>query len=262
MSTKTPVTLTVDAIDDLIYDARAGDLDALKSDLAALSTQHSCPQAWIVASAIDSEPEEEGGTGSCLLHFPAANGNGGMCFFPFLLSFPWSFQGCFGEGFMGVGFVVLETEELIAYLEILNFLLGVLTQGDTQLDQAQVTAIVNHRNHSGNTALHWAALNTHLECVKALVGVGADISIKNDAGLDAVFLAERADWSTEEQGEEQEQDEVEVEVGAEAQEGEGDAGKLSKGRQVVEWLLSSEKGGELETGAGENAPAAAEGSTQ
>ena len=80
MSTKTPITLTVDAIDDLIYDARAGDLEALKSDLAALSAQHSCPQAWIVASAIDSEPEEEGGSGSCLLHFPAANGNEGMYF--------------------------------------------------------------------------------------------------------------------------------------------------------------------------------------
>jgi hypothetical protein len=77
MSTKIPITLPVEAIDDLIYDARAGDLDALKSDLAALSTQHSCPQAWIMASAIDSEPEEEGGTGSCLLHFPAANGNSG-----------------------------------------------------------------------------------------------------------------------------------------------------------------------------------------
>ncbi|KNG84635.1 putative ankyrin repeat protein (Yar1), partial [Aspergillus nomiae NRRL 13137] len=142
----------------------------------------------------------------------------------------------------------------------LNFLLGVLTQAEAQLDQAQVAAVINHRNHSGNTALHWAALNTHLECVKALVGAGADISITNDAGLDPVFLAERADWSTEEQGEEQ--DEAEAEVEAEAQEGEGDAGKMSKGRQVVEWLLSSEKGSELESGAGENAPAAAEGSMQ
>ena len=70
-----PVPLTADAIDDLIYDARAGDLDVLKADLASLSAQHSCPEAWIVASAIDAEPEAEGGTGSCLLHFPAANGN-------------------------------------------------------------------------------------------------------------------------------------------------------------------------------------------
>ncbi|KAF5861855.1 hypothetical protein ETB97_012406 [Aspergillus alliaceus] len=209
---QTPVTLTVDAIDDLIYDARSGDLEALKSDLAALSTQHSCPQAWIVASAFDAEPEEEGGTGSSLLHFPAANGNEA----------------------------------------ILNFLLGVLSQGETKLEQAQVAAVVNHRNHSGNTPLHWAALNTHLECVKALVEAGADISVKNDAGLDAVFLAERADWSTEEQGEEEgEEAEAEVQEGEEAKE-------VPKGRQVAEWLLSSEKGGELESGARENNTAAAE----
>ncbi|KAE8352751.1 hypothetical protein BDV28DRAFT_120423 [Aspergillus coremiiformis] len=209
MTTKTPMTLSVEAIDDLIYDARAGDLDSLKSDLAALSTQHGCSQAWIVASAIDAEREEEGGTGSCLLHFPAANGNS----------------------------------------EILNFLLGVLSHGEARLDQTQVAAVVNHRNHSGNTALHWAALNTHLECVKALVEAGADISITNDAGLDAVFLAERADWSTEEQGE--------TEAEAEVQEREVDAAQMSKGRQVVEWLLSSENGNELERGAGENTAAAA-----
>lgn len=71
------ITLTPDAIDDLIYDARAGDLSALKEDLAALSTQHGCPEAAIVSAAVDTEPEAEGGTGCCLLHFPAANGNFG-----------------------------------------------------------------------------------------------------------------------------------------------------------------------------------------
>jgi hypothetical protein len=77
MSTSAPVKLSFEAIDDLIYDARAGDLEALKADLATQSKEHNCPEAWIVASAIDAEPEAEGGTGSCLLHFPAANGNAG-----------------------------------------------------------------------------------------------------------------------------------------------------------------------------------------
>jgi hypothetical protein len=77
-STSTPVTLSFEAIDDLIYDARVGDLDALKADLATQSKEHNCPEAWIIASAIDAEPEAEGGSGSCLLHFPAANGNAGM----------------------------------------------------------------------------------------------------------------------------------------------------------------------------------------
>jgi FOG: Ankyrin repeat len=58
----------------------------------------------------------------------------------------------------------------------------------SDLDAAQRAAFVNHRNYSGNTSLHWAALNTHLECVKALVESGADVTVKNDAGHDAVFL--------------------------------------------------------------------------
>ncbi|GFF42458.1 ankyrin repeat-containing protein YAR1 [Aspergillus lentulus] len=205
-STSTPVALSFEAIDDLIYDARAGDLETLKADLATQSKEHNCPESWIIASAIDAEPEAEGGTGSCLLHFPAANGNA----------------------------------------EILNYLLATLTaQSEASLSAEQVAAVVNHRNHSGNTPLHWAALNTHLECVKALVEAGADIAVKNDAGLDAIFLAERTAWSTEEEGKE-----------APAEE-EG-AGEMSKGRQVVEWLLSSDKAGDLEGGLSVSAGVGAE----
>jgi len=45
-------------------------------------------------------------------------------------------------------------------------------------------------NEAGNTALHWAALNGHLECVKLLVQSGADVTMINRAGHDAVFEAE------------------------------------------------------------------------
>lgn len=104
--------------------------------------------------------------------------------------------------------------------------------------------IINHRNYSGNTALHWAALNTHLNCVKALVEAGADISIKNDAGLDAVFLAERKAWSAEEE-----------EGGSEEQkgEGEGEQGKkkMTPETEVVEWLLSAGEAQEEAAGNGE-----------
>lgn len=120
----------------------------------------------------------------------------------------------------------------------------------------QLKSLINHRNHSGNTPLHWAALNTHLECVKALVEAGADISVKNDAGLDAVFLAERTAWSTGEVKED-ESGEAEVEVDREGEGNESDKGPMSKGRAVVEWLLSSDKGGELESGVGEGSGAAA-----
>ena len=124
--------------------------------------------------------------------------------------------------------------------------------------------IVNHRNHSGNTPLHWAALNTHLDCVKALVEAGADVSTKNDAGRDAVFLAERTAWSTGEVKEDDGDEEAEAQAGGE-REGEGEesnAGPMSKGRQVAEWLLSSDKGGELESGVAGNEGQDASGSGQ
>ncbi|EHA23892.1 hypothetical protein ASPNIDRAFT_127450, partial [Aspergillus niger ATCC 1015] len=187
-TTNKMVTLTPDTIDDLIYSARAGELQDLQTDLTTLATQTSTTPAHIIAAAIDTAPQEEGGSGSSLLHYPAANGN----------------------------------------LEILTYLLTTLT---TLPSRDEINKILNHRNYSGNTPLHWAALNTHLECVKALVEAGADVGVKNDAGLDAVFLAERADWKTQEEGTDDNGDEE-------------DAGEMTRGRQVVEWLLSSEKAAE------------------
>lgn len=126
-------------------------------------------------------------------------------------------------------------------IEILSFLLQ-------SLDEPARKTLLNHRNHSGNTPLHWAALNTHLECVKALVEAGADLAATNDAGLDAVFLAERADWSAEEEKDEQ-KDGAEAEAEVEAEAGESaPARPMTKAREVVEWLLSSEKAAELESG--------------
>lgn len=135
--------------------------------------------------------------------------------------------------------------------EILNYLLQTLKKDQ---DQSNLQRVINHCNHSGNTPLHWAALNTHLDCVKALVEAGADVSIKNDAGLDAVFLAERTAWSTGEVKEDDDESgEGEAQAQAEGEDGgEGNAGPMSKGRQVAEWLLSSDKGGELESGVAEN----------
>tara|TARA_R110002003_G_scaffold175_3_gene14172 strand:- start:3991 stop:4425 length:435 start_codon:yes stop_codon:yes gene_type:complete len=50
--------------------------------------------------------------------------------------------------------------------------------------------LINAVNEAGNTPLHWAALNGHLEGVKLLVESGADVTIINQAGHDAVFEAE------------------------------------------------------------------------
>lgn len=75
---KAPVALSFEAVDELIYDARLGDLDALQAEIEKLSKEHNTTASAIIRSAIDTEDESEGGTGACLLHWPAANGNVGM----------------------------------------------------------------------------------------------------------------------------------------------------------------------------------------
>lgn len=49
---------------------------------------------------------------------------------------------------------------------------------------------LNLQNSSGNTPLHWAALNGHLPAVKLLIEAGADPTVMNKAGKDAVYEAE------------------------------------------------------------------------
>jgi ankyrin repeat protein len=68
-------------------------------------------------------------------------------------------------------------------------------------------AIINAQNEAGNTALHWAALNGHLEAVKVLLEHGGDPTVTNARGHDAVYEAELNDknevveWVLKEGGE-------------------------------------------------------------
>lgn len=68
-------------------------------------------------------------------------------------------------------------------------------------------SILNAQNSAGNTALHWAALNGHLESVKVLLEQGSDPTITNQRGHDAVYEAELNDkqsvveWVLKEGGE-------------------------------------------------------------
>lgn len=57
-------------------------------------------------------------------------------------------------------------------------------------DSTSTPGLINLINDAGNTSLHWAALNGHLESVKLLIQAGADVTIINKAGHDAVFEAE------------------------------------------------------------------------
>lgn len=61
---------------------------------------------------------------------------------------------------------------------------------ETGKASASASGLINAQNDAGNTALHWAALNGRLECVQILVEAGADVTIINQAGHDAVFEAE------------------------------------------------------------------------
>lgn len=54
-------------------------------------------------------------------------------------------------------------------------------------------AVINCQNQAGNTPLHWAALNGHLEAVKVLLENGGDPTITNARGHDAVYEAELND---------------------------------------------------------------------
>jgi len=139
-------------------------------------------------------------------------------------------------------------------LDILNHLLDIIAttaspNSSTTPSQPEQPCpfpvpLINHGNNAGNTPLHWAALNTHLNCVKALVEAGADISAKNNAGHDAAFLAERTGWKPQSE---------EVDLAA----SDGDAGqnKIPPGLVVAEWLLARDirtglEGGEWETETG------------
>ena len=68
-------------------------------------------------------------------------------------------------------------------------------QQESQSGKEPKRDFVNTTNKEGNTPLHWAAYNGHLDVTKLLVAAGADMWIKNAAGHLAMFEAERAEKS-------------------------------------------------------------------
>jgi hypothetical protein len=101
------------------------------------------------------------------------------------------------------------------HLDLINSLLSHFSSSSASSDESEpsLAPFINRQNSSGNTALHWASLNGHLAIVKVLLEQGADASILNSAGHDAVYEAEMAEK-----------------------------------QEVVEWLLKEGKG--LEKGVG------------
>lgn len=78
--------------------------------------------------------------------------------------------------------ILVQSAKLTGLIDIVKLLLST--------SNSKPTPFLNLTNASGNTPLHWASLNGHLEAVKLLIEAGGDITIFNKAGHDAVFEAE------------------------------------------------------------------------
>jgi len=87
------------------------------------------------------------------------------------------------------GNTVLHLASANGHLEAINAIIE-STIGEGQPTDGDLAKFVNRQNQSGNTALHWAALNGHADVVLLLIQRGADPSILNAAGHDALFEAE------------------------------------------------------------------------
>ncbi|KAI4672228.1 uncharacterized protein J4E78_000728 [Alternaria triticimaculans] len=145
--------LDEDAIDEVLYLARANEPSELDSYVSELSTQTKRPRAELFAAAIDPYSKNSA------LHYAAANGHNGN-----ISSRAWS-------------------KAILTSIDIIKLLFS------TSAEKPE-PAFLNAVNDAGNTPLHWAALNGHLESVKLLVQSGADVTIINRAGHDAVYEAE------------------------------------------------------------------------
>ena len=65
-------SLDEDAVDEILYLARANEAAELASYLSELSTQTKCPNSELVAAAVDSYSKNSA------LHYAAANGHNGI----------------------------------------------------------------------------------------------------------------------------------------------------------------------------------------
>ena len=158
MSSTNAPTLTADEIDDILYFTRVNEVDDLKTTIAELAQKYNCQPKDVVEAAVDPE------SGNSSLHYCAANGLAGKTnpTFPSHTDF--------------VSNHVSQTDLFPVLAEYFS-----------------TPASLNRQNAQGSTPLHWAALNGHLAVVKQLVGAGADMWTKNEAGHLAMFEAERAD---------------------------------------------------------------------
>ena len=203
--------LDEDAIDEVLYLARANESAELEAYVSELSAQTKRSKADVFAAAIDPYSKNSA------LHYAAANGHTGMS--------PER-----GD---------CNSIHLTLVIDIIKLIFS--TSADKPAPE-----FLNAVNEAGNTPLHWAALNGHLESVKVLIHSGADVTIINRAGHDAVYEAEINDKS----------EVVDWLLGAveELERGVGQGGQAEAGEDMEEDV------GEAGVGSAEDKSALAEGS--
>lgn len=147
-------------IDDLLYYARVGETEDLLVGIDRIKTQFNKTVMDVLLAVQDAQ------SGNTVLHMAAANGYLGTFNLKLILQ--------------GINQEYLETTKQI--LSLLQISRG--------LDSTP-HVFVSSKNIAGNTALHWASLNGHLEVVKALIlEANADPTLTNLAGHDAIYEAE------------------------------------------------------------------------
>jgi ankyrin repeat protein len=203
-------TPTADEIDDVLYSARAGDVDELRSALAAFAAEGAAPLSDAqLAQALDAAANE---TGNTALLYAAANGHMGECraevelchaaVAPAARGTPaestvprWRLPPRLAARVGTTCSAAASPPKPASVLtpsraEVLSYLLPKL-----KLDA------VLRANDAGNTAVHWAALNGHLPAVQALVQRIEELSprpVESGAGADEEEdeekAAERSPW--------------------------------------------------------------------
>ena len=172
------LSLDEDTIDDILYFTRTSDLSSLEAALSTTSQTLAVLPYYALYLVVDPH------TGNTPLHMAAANGHIGMTN-PMVALLAQRTQMLWNDSFTDLG------------IDVLKLLLDLIPNSSGSSQQTSESTIskmiVDRINQSGNTALHWAALNGHLEAAKLLVGAGASLDVKNKAGHGVVFEAAKAE---------------------------------------------------------------------
>lgn len=178
-----PQPLTEDQIDDLLLSARYGDLDDLRTALTDLSTARATTPFIVLHTTLDPESK------NTPLHYAAANGHNDVV--TYLLSLLPTASTA-SSAAQSATTEASSTDAVTASALTQQPPPSSSTSQPPTAPHTSAAPLLNARNSAGNTPLHWAALNGHLEIVKALVQAGADIGVQNAAGRSAVGEAEVA----------------------------------------------------------------------